>query len=926
MPEHIPAPTLPRLLENAARDTGRGITFIGAPGGSFLSYAELRESACRISQGLRGHGAVPGDRVLIAATEPEQFFRVFWGCVLAGVVPCPVALPADPARRQTQLEYLRVLLGDPLVVVSKTAYGDLPDVGLRTATVEDLSHTSAEPAQDHVPAPDDLTLLMLTSGSTGSSKAVRLTHANLLAAQAGKAAALRLGPADTTLNWISTDHIAAIEAHLLPMFNGADQVMATPATVLADPIEFLRLLAAHRIRVTFTPNFLFGQINQALAQRPAPEQDVDLSQVRYIISGGEATVTATVRDFLNTLSGYGLREDVIVPAFGMTETCAGSVFNPEFATRDLDTEFPPLGRPVRGLRIRITDGDGRVLASTDEAGTAEPVAARPGTAEPGEVHLRGPMVTDGYYGNDEATAQAFTPDGWFRTGDLGRLDSDGRLTLVGRTKDSIIVNGVNYYSHDLEAALDELDDVRRGQIAAFPIRPEGADSEQLAVAFTPSGDPADDTAVYRAIVAIRSSTVMHWGFRPQLILPVDEDQIPRSNLGKIQRTRLRKAVEAGDLDAAARRASEVSTRFLGAYVAPEGEAETTLAAVYARVLNVGTAVPATASFFDLGGTSLDVLRLKLEIQAAFGIADVPMATLLQAPTVRALAGRLTGGQGADGDAAYDPLVPLQVTGDGTPLFCVHPGLGEVLVFVNLAKYFTGERPFYALRARGFGQAETHFGSFAEMVTTYVQAIRRVQPQGPYAVAGYSYGGAVAFEIAKRLEADGDEVKFVGVFNLPPRIADRMNEITFTDGAINLALFLELIDAADVEGLTTRLRLLPEAEQLAHLIEHAPKRRLTELDLTVDRFTAWVHLAQNMVHLGRDYAPSGSVARTQVFYCTPLRGTKQEWLDNQLRHWDDFTRDTNRYIEVDGEHYTLMSPQHVQTFQATLRRELARALG
>ncbi|MES4908380.1 MULTISPECIES: non-ribosomal peptide synthetase [unclassified Streptomyces] len=917
MPDRLPASTLPRLLERAASDTTRGITFSTFAGGSFLSYAELRDCACRISHGLRGLGTAPGDRVLIEANDPENFFRAFWGCVLAGAVPCPVAPPADPSRWRAQLEHLRTLLGDPLMVVSKAAHGDVPDVGLRTVTVEELSHAPAEHDQLHAPAPDDLALLMLTSGSTGSSKAVRLTHANLLAAQAGKAGALELGPDDTSLNWISADHIAAIEAHLLPMFNGADQVMTVPATVLADPVEFLRLLTAHRVRVTFTPNFLFGQINQALAGRRPSPGELDLSRVRHIISGGEATVTATVRNFLDALSPYGLREDVIVPAFGMTETCAGSIFNRDFATQDLETEFPPLGRPVRGLRIRITGGDGTVLASTD----------RPASAEPGEVQLHGPMVSAGYFGNDEATAQAFTPDGWFRTGDLGYLDPEGRLMLVGRTKDSIIVSGVNYYSHDLETVLDELDGVKRGQVAAFPIRPEGADSEQLAVAFVPAGDPADDTAVYRAIVAIRSSTVMHWGFRPQLILPVAEGEIPRGNLNKIQRSRLRAAVEDGSLDAAARRSDEVSTRFLGGYVAPEGDVEIALAGIYARVLNTEK-VPATASFFDLGGTSLDVLRLKLEIQVEFGIDELPMSTLLQAPTVRALAGRLRGGQGADadGDLAYDPLVPLQVTGDGTPLFCVHPGLGEVLVFINLAKYFTGERPFYALRARGFGQGETHFGSFADMVSTYVEAIRRVQPSGPYAVAGYSYGGAVAFEIAKRLEADGDRVDFVGVFNLPPHISGRMNEITFTDGAINLALFLELIDAADIEELTATLRPLPEADQLAHLIDHAPPRRLTEVDLTLERFAAWVDLAQSMVHLGRAYEPSGSVGQVKVFYCTPLRGTKQEWLDNQLRHWDEFTRDANTYIEVDGEHYTLMSPQHVHTFQATLRQELARALG
>src|SRR5262249_19053393 len=156
---------------------------------------------------------------------------------------------------------------------------------------------------------------------------------------------------------------------------------------------------------------------------------------------------------------------------------------------------------------------------------------------------------------------------------------------------------------------------------------------------------------------------------------------------------------------------------------------------------------------------------------AFGAGDLPVASILQAPSVRLLARRLTGGA----QAGYDPLVRLQHTGDGVPLFCVHPGLGEGLVFVNLAKYLVNERPFFALRARGFGPGEKPFGSFAEMVDAYATAIRRVQPHGPYAVAGYSYGGAVAFEIAKALEAQGEPVPFVGIFNLPPHISGRMNE-------------------------------------------------------------------------------------------------------------------------------------------------------
>lgn len=899
--------TLPRLLEYASQQEGRGITFVDGPR---PTYQDLLDLARRQLRGLRAEGLVPGDRVLIATDEPETFLSVFWAATLGGFVPCPVApVRGDSTRWASLLGHLNQVLGGPLLVASKDAYTELPAVrGLRAVLVDELKDGEQD-HDSHQPAPGDLALLMLTSGSTGLPKAVRLTHANLLAALAGKVGALNTTASDTMLNWISHDHIAAIEAHLLPMYAGANQVVTRPAVVLGDPLRFVELLSAHQVTITFTPNFLFGQINQALARRPLAAQ-ADLSAVRHIISGGEATVTATARRFLDALAPQGLRGDVLVPAFGMTETAAGSVFNLEF---DRETaEFASLGRPVRGLEIRIADEADTVLAAT-----ATPQAGRSGA---GEVQLRGPMVTDGYFANEAATEDAFTADGWFRTGDLGVLD-DGRLTLTGRSKDSIIVSGVNYFSHELETILGDLDGVTAGQVAAFPIRPAGADTEQLAVVFVAQAD--DDAALFRTIVAIRNSTVLRWGFRPAQILPVTASDIPRGSLGKIQRSKIRQSLESGQLNVAADRVATITRHFLGEHVAADGEDEGRLAEIYARVLAADPeTIPVTASFFDLGGTSLDVLRLKLEIEQTFGVGDLPVASILQAPSVRLLARRLTAGA----EVGYDPLVRLQHTGDGVPLFCVHPGLGEVLVFVNLAKYLVNERPFYALRARGFGSDEEPFGSFDEMVDAYATAIRRVQPSGPYAIAGYSYGGAVAFEIAKALEAQGERVPFVGIFNLPPHIAGRMHEITFTDGAINLALFLSLINPDDIGPLRERLAQLSEADQLAYLIEQAPPRRLAELDLDLPGFAAWVGVAQAMVHLGRDYKPSGTVEMTRVFYCEPLKGTKEDWLNLQLRAWEDFTRSGSRFIEVGGEHYTLMDPQHVQEFQAALRRELSDALG
>jgi acyl-CoA synthetase (AMP-forming)/AMP-acid ligase II/thioesterase domain-containing protein len=894
------------LIAQAAKLPSTGVHFSTGDtldGAGFVPYRCLLDEARRVHGGLRAAGRRPGDRVLLILERPRDFVMAFWGCVLAGLIPCPILpLRADPGRWTAQLAHVGALLDDPLILTGKCLHGEIPaPAGLSFAVLEELASCTPAP-HDHQAGPDDPALLMLTSGSTRAPKAVRLTHRNLLAAMAGKAAALGLTGRDVCMNWIAFDHIAAFEGHLLPLWCGAEQVQVSPEVILDDPARFLTLIGEHRISHTFAPNFLLGQLNKI-----EPPAGPALSTLRTLISGGESVVCATALKFLARYASAGLSHDVLRPGFGMTETCAGSIFSDEFPAADAGYDFAGLGRPVPGLEMRVVDAGGRPLPA----------------GRKGELQVRGPMVTGGYLNNPEADREAFTADGWFRTGDLGIID--GGLRLAGRSKDSVIVNGVNYYSHDLEAVLDRLDGVARSSVAAFPTRPPGGDTEQLVVVFTPAVSWDDDAELHRVLVAIRTSTVMHWGFRPAAILPLPPEEIPKTSLGKIPRSLLRRRLEAGAYAGYQRRVADLTARMLGGYVPPEGAAEQRLTEIYAEMFGLEPeAVSATASFFDLGGTSLDILRLKHRVQQRFGLADLPVIWILLAPTVRGLARRLAEPGGAGG--RYDPLVPLQLSGDRTPLFCVHPGVGEVLVFVNLAKYFAGVRPFYALRARGFGEGEPYFRSFAEMVDCYVAAIRERQPAGPYAIAGYSYGGAVAFEIAKALEAAGERVDFVGIFNLPPYISARMRELDQVEGAANLAFFLSLITKEQAAELSPRLRALPWPRPLEYLIDLASPERLAELDLDLPKFTAWAELAQSLIKVGRTYTPSGNVRSVTVFYATPLRGTKEEWLRDQLSKWDDFTRGPNRYVEVPGEHYTLMGPDHVTTLQAILHEELDRALG
>jgi len=272
---------------------------------------------------------------------------------------------------------------------------------------------------------------------------------------------------------------------------------------------------------------------------------------------------------------------------------------------------------------------------------------------------------------------------------------------------------------------------------------------------------------------------------------------------------------------------------------------------------------------------------------------------------------------------YDPIVPLQLTGRKTPLFCVHPGTGDVLGFVNLAKYFANDRPFYALRARGFDEGDECFRTFDDMVFSYADAIRRRQPRGPYAVAGYSYGGPVAFEIAKVLEARGEQVAFVGSIDMPPRMLYLYDSIGC---AVNLAYLLSLIDENQAAELPNQLRSAkPPQDPCEYLMQIARPERIAELDLDLPRFRIWAGVAQSLLTIGRSQCPSGKVESVTVFYAHPLCGTKEDWLRSQLRRWDDFTRVANRYIEVGGGHYTLIDHKHAATFQVVLRTEIDRAL-
>ena len=535
------------LLERAARlHPQRGCLQLQPDGSALrLNYGELLRDAERIVGGLRQAGLQPGDPVLFQLESGLDYFPAFWACLLGGFVPVPASLPPSydqPHAALTKLHNAWVLLGRPVILAPCERVAALQAYGIRQGldgwaafALDTLRRGSPDPRR--LPTtPAQTAVLLLTSGSTGQPKAVALTHANLVAHVVGNIQRNRLSADDVSLNWMPLDHVGALVMfHLRDVALGAEQIHVLPEVILANPLNWLAWMHRYRVASTWAPNFAFALIND-LADT-FEHESWDLSRLRLIINGGEAVVSRTGRRFLSLLNRHGLPAGALHPAWGMSETSSGTAFSSAFrldTTSDTDA-FISVGEPSPGIAMRIVDSQGAVVA--------EGVV--------GALEVSGPVITTGYFKNQQANAAAFTADGWFKTGDLALLRA-GQLTIAGREKDLIIINGVNFHGHEIEAVIEQIKGIEVSFTAACAVRVAGHDTDQLAVfysaaatataAATMTASGTDLPALGRQI---RQRVLKEIGVNIDHVIALPKERIPKTAIGKIQRTVLKQQFEAG---------------------------------------------------------------------------------------------------------------------------------------------------------------------------------------------------------------------------------------------------------------------------------------------------------------------------------------------------------------------------------------------
>lgn len=850
--------------------------------------------------------------VLLHFDNHTQNIEWLWAVIRAGFIPA-ISTPfsADPNQRETHIKHLKVLLEDPIVLTSDALASQYPELyTLSLHTVEELQ-THCENELDSPPAlrSQDLdrpSVLMLTSGSTGNAKAVCLTVPQIVSSVCGKSHSWLTTRSSVFLNWIGLDHVANLtEVHLHAMLLGAQQIHVQANDVLANPLLFVHLLAKHRVTHTFAPNFFLALLEKSLndSDPSDPVFSLNLSCLQSIMSGGEANVVHTAENVGRLLNGLGAQGQVIRIGYGLTESCAALMYgmlDSDYEAKEKH-EFASIGKPITGAQVRISRDDGTPAD----------------VYEVGDLEISGPVVFKQYYNDPATTMRAFTEDGWYITGDRAYLDSSYKVNMSGRAKEVIVINGVKHFPVDIEAAIEKasLPGILPSYIAAFPHRPQDSPTETYCIVY---GSVAGKDEPFRTAYTISHITSRIVSTRPRWIVPLPQARLDRSSLGKLSRTKIQKQFESGVYDNEKIEVSRAMRQIaLENRVPPESKTEQLIVGVLSKMLELpDDEISVDRTIFELGITSVGLFRFEQSLRKHlhFGLG-ISIITFLSNPIIRSIASAIDNQHSRQ----YDPVVQLQQRGNKTPLWLVHPASGNVLAFLPLARTVT-DRPLFALTARGLSDNETLFSSIAEMSDTYYKHVKKTQPRGPYALTGYSLGTTVAFELAKRLEANGDTVAFCAALDSPPHVIPLVQDLDWTAAAVLVSYFLELIPQDSVPPLIARFRGLSKPATVQGVLDVSRPEQRASLNLDVEQLLAIVNVTDNFGSMAKTYHPGGHVGKMDVFFCTPLHSVEKDrerWVKGQLSKWSEFSRKEIEFHECDGDHADMLNPTYVEGFEKRL---------
>jgi amino acid adenylation domain-containing protein len=836
-----------------------------------LTFRQVDEQANRIAGYLRGLGVGPEARVALCMERGPELIPAILGVMKAG----GAYVPMDPSHPAERLEYLLADSGVGVLLTQERLRPRLPARdGVRVVALDaEWKAIAAQPAERPrtEAGAENLCYVIYTSGSTGRPKGVAMHHRGVV----------------NYIEW-GIRHYGADRGNGAPVFTS----MAVDLTIT----NLLPLFAGRPVRLLPEAGAV-----EALAGaiRGRPEfglikiTPVHLGLLNEMLEPGELAGAAHTlvigADFLSAEPTVVWQDHApgvrLMNEYGPTETVVGcSAYTLPAGVHRAGPV--PVGGPIRNLTFHVLDARGEPA----------PVGL------PGELYIGGAGVARGYLGRPALTAEKFVPDPFaapgarmYRTGDRARRLPDGGLTILGRMDDQVKVRGYRVELGEVEAVLLRHPAVSACRVVLREDRP--GDRRLVAYAAASADEASLRAHLLRAL--------------PEYMVPsavVVMDALPQTATGKLDpRSLPAPAYASADADAERE--------------APRNAVEAQLAALWEELLGV-PAVGPEQSWFDLGGNSLLALRLFTRVRRETG-CDLPVSTLFTGATVRHMADAILERRAAEA-APPESVVPLQPEGALPPLFLVHAGDRDVMGYVSLVRRLGTGQPTYGVRDVG----ESLSRPLARIAREHVEAVRAVQPRGPYAIAGWSFGGMVAYEMAVQLQAAGEIVSFVGLLDtIAPHI---IQELQVRDDQMLVGLATE---QAEKWGWTFSF----PPESLHGLPLREKTRRVADALRAQGPVPAWYAPEQlegafqgvwERVESGRGYVPGRFRGTVTLFrsgqaaaYREALFAGKTAEVERVLG-WAEHVDGEVEVHTLPGSHVTLAAEPHVAVLAERMRESLA----
>jgi amino acid adenylation domain-containing protein len=837
-----------------------------------LTFAALNQQANQLAWLLQANGIKPGNRVGIALERSIELIVSLIAVMKTGAAYVPI----DPRHPDDRIAYVladadcRVLLTND---IHRGRFGESAQELIIETIWPTLSNYDSSDLRTAVSG-NDLLYVLYTSGTTGRPKGVQIRHRNMANLLLGMQQQPGLTAADKTVLLATIAFDVAMAEIFLPLLVGAELVI-----VGTDIVRNGSVLA----ELLHTEAITFVQATPA-TWRMLLDAGWHGNQNLRIISTAEALPYDIAQKLLPCC-----RE--LWNLYGPTEITV-------YATAKRihpDDERVTIGKPITNTEIFI------LPETTTSVLNGHAVSdASPDQAWPGEICIGGDGVAIGYLNQPELTAEKFVQhpisgQRLYRTGDLGRFLPNGDIDYLGRIDEQIKIRGYRVEPAEIEQCLLQQPEVRAAVVVAREDRPGDKRLVAYLVTQHQNGQLKNSQDPARLWREALKQTLPGYMIPSQfVVLP----KLPVTANGKLDK----KALPDPNQSA-----------FLPKHTTTETEAM--LLRIWQQLLGIET-ISIDDDFFELGGHSLIAVQVMTRIEVETG-RRLPLSTLFDCATIRELAQLLDNDTPA---STSKSLVPIRPQGSLSPIYVIH-GIGlNLLNFQSLVAYMNPEQPIYGLQARGLDGTEEPLDSMEAIAAVYLSEVMAQNPTGPYALAGYSFGGYVAYEMARQLHAMGREVKLLGMFD-----TNAQELVTHRSAARRL---LRKIARQFPKMIWIGESLLKRPMQTIHYQRDYVLRQVNNLLCTVG-------LAQPTPETEADHL-NQIIEKHEIAYknyvLQPYNGTldlfrASERLyfvdDFQYLGWKDYALGGVRVHNVPGDHQTLMLPPNDKILAEALQQALDR---